>query len=403
MRTIALSLSVAVSALVSSAVLAQAPDDDSKIIRGRYQAVLADCAACHTKPGGASLAGGAPLQTPFGELIPPNITPDDETGIGDWTAADFRRAMKEGIGHDGKRLYPAMPYPAYTKMSDQDIDALWSYIRTVEPVHNPVEANQLPFPFNIRLVMLGWNMVNFEPGDFQPDPKQSEEWNRGAYIVQAAGHCGTCHSPKSLLGADKGDEALQGASLQGWYAPNITGNSYLGIGSWSEQEIVEYLRTGQNAHSIASGPMREAVQESTSRMNDDDLKAIAVYLKSTEGGETQKPQPIAADDPHMRAGAMIYHDTCSACHRAEGTGGRQLFPALAGSPLVQQPSAETLTHVVLNGSQGAATPEARTTPAMPSFAWRLDDQQVADVLTYIRNSWGNAAPAVTADDVKAQR
>ncbi|SMF20033.1 Cytochrome c, mono-and diheme variants [Xaviernesmea oryzae] len=403
MKKIVFSVILAVAALSSGSAFSQAPDQADEIIRGRYQAILADCGACHTAPGAKPLSGGRPLETPFGQLIPPNITPDKATGIGNWTEQDFRRAMKIGIGHDGKRLYPAMPYPAYTKMSDQDIGNLWSYLRTVEPVFNPVESNQLPFPFNIRLSMLGWNTINFEEGTFKPDPSKSSEWNRGAYIVQGPGHCGTCHSPKTFLGADKTDEALQGASLQGWYAPNITGNPHIGIGSWNEDEIVQYLKTGANAHTIASGPMAEAIQASTSLMTDEDLKAIATYLKSTEGGSAEKPQPLAASDPHMTAGAAIYHDTCSACHGGEGKGARQLFPALAGSPLVQQPSAETLVRLVLNGSQAVATPEARTTPSMPSLGWRLSDQQVADVLTYIRNSWGNAAPAVQPSDIAGQR
>ncbi|OHV84451.1 cytochrome c [Rhizobium sp. LCM 4573] len=403
MKKIVFSLTLAASALSAGLAFSQAPDLADKIIRGRYQAILGDCAACHTAPGAKPLSGGLPLETPFGQLIPPNITPDKATGIGNWSEEDFHRAMKTGIGHDGKRLYPAMPYPAYTKMSDRDISNLWYYLRTVEPVFNPVEANQLPFPFNIRLSMFGWNMINFSGGEFKPDPNKSAEWNRGAYIVEGPGHCGTCHSPKTFLGADKNDQALQGGSLQGWYAPNITGNPHIGIGGWSDDELVHYLKTGANSHTIASGPMAEAITASTSLMTEGDLRAIATYLRSKEGGPTEKPQPIAASDPHMTAGAAIYHDTCSACHGGDGKGARQLFPALAGSSIVQQPSAETLARLVLNGSQAVHTPEARTTPSMPSLGWRLSDQQVADVLTYVRNSWGNAAPAVEASQIAKQR
>lgn len=403
MKKLVFSLTFAVGAFGASLTMAQAPDQADEIIRGHYQAILGDCAACHTTPGGKPLAGGLPLETPFGQLIPPNITPDKASGIGNWSEADFRNALKNGIGHDGKRLYPAMPYPAYTKMSDADVSNLWAYIRTVDPVFNPVEANQLPFPFNIRTSMLGWNMLNFTPGDFRPDPSKSEAWNRGAYIVEGPGHCGTCHSPKTALGADKTSEALEGASLQGWYAPNITGNAYIGIGSWSEDEIVQYLKTGANSHTIASGPMAEAVQASTSKMTDEDVKAIATYLKSTNGGPADKPKPIPATDRQMQLGGAVYHDTCSACHGMDGKGARQLFPALAGSPLVQQPSAETLMRLVLKGSQGVHTDGAKTTPSMPSLGWKLSDQQVADVLTYIRNSWGNAAPSVGPSDIGVQR
>ncbi len=403
MRTIVLSLTLAAGLAPAGLAAAQASDDGAKIISGRYQAILGDCAACHTAPGAKPLSGGLPLETPFGQLIPPNITPDRASGIGNWSEQDFHRMMKTGIGHDGKRLYPAMPYPAYTRMTDSDISDLWAYLRTVEPVFNPVESNQLPFPFNIRLSMLGWNMINFEEGTFRPDPEKSAQWNRGAYIVQGPGHCGTCHSPKTVLGADKDSQFLQGASLQGWYAPNITGNAQTGIGGWSEDDLVQYLKTGANSHTIASGPMAEAIEASTSQMTEDDLKAIATYLRSIKGGPDSKPQALGPSEPGMKAGAAIYHDTCSACHGGDGKGAPQIFPALAGSALVQQPSAETLARLVLDGSQAVHTPEAKTTPAMPSLGWRLSDRQIADVLTYIRNNWGNAAPPVAVSDVESAR
>ncbi|MGV8935489.1 MAG: cytochrome c [Allorhizobium sp.] len=394
---------LALAAIAASPLPTFASDQANAIIQGQYQAVLGDCAACHTKAGGQPFAGGEPLETPFGKLVPPNITPDRDTGIGAWSEDDFHRMMKTGVGHNGIRLYPAMPYPAYTKMTDSDVSDLWSYLRTLQPVSNAVVANQLPFPFNIRLVMMGWNLVNFTQSDFKPDPNQSDEWNRGAYIVNGAGHCSTCHSPKNLLGADKSGAFLEGASLQGWYAPNITGHTEIGVGGWSQEELVTYLKTGVNAHSIASGPMSEAIEESTSQMTDPDLNAIAVYLKSVDGGSYVRPEPLKADDKRATIGQSIYHDTCAACHGMDGKGQSVLFPALAGSAVVQQPSAETLAHLVLAGSQAVHTPAAPTTPAMPSLAWRLNDQQVADVLTYIRNSWGNAAPPVTPDAVAAVR
>ena len=383
---------------------AQASDQlADKVIRGRYQAVLGDCAACHTSQDGKPFAGGEPLQTPFGVLVPPNITPDRETGIGAWSEEDFRNALKTGIGHGGKRLYPAMPYPAYTKMPDGDIADLWAYMQTLEPIHNPVEANQLPFPLNIRTLMAAWNGINFTPEPFRPDPNQSDEWNRGAYLVQGPGHCGTCHSPKTLLGADKTSEALQGASLQGWYAPAITGDTVHGIGGWSEDELVQYLKTGTNGHTIASGPMAEAIEASTSQMKDADLKAIAVYLKSVPPTGGAMPQPISADDAQMKTGAAIYHATCSACHGMDGKGAGQLFPGLADNAILRQPSIETPARLVLAGGQAVHTGAMQTTPAMPSLAWRLDDDQVAAVLTYVRNSFGNAAPRVSAGDVASVR
>lgn len=390
-------------ALGSFVQSAQAADQADTIDRGRYQAILGDCAACHTKVGATPLAGGEPIDTPFGALIPPNITQDKETGIGNWSKNDFIRMMRSGVGHNGVRLYPAMPYPAYTKMRDQDLSDLWDYLTTVEPVSNKVEANQLPFPFSIRLSMWGWNLLNFTPERFTPNPEQSVEWNRGAYLVEGAAHCGTCHSPKNLLGADKNAQFLQGASLQGWYAPNITGDPSVGIGSWSKEELVRYLKSGVNHTTVASGPMAEAIQNSTSLMTDADLNAMAAYLKSLPSGSVDRPTPLPPSDPRMLAGSVIYHDTCSACHGMDGKGAMPLFPALSGNPIVQQSNVETLAHVVLAGSQGVHTPTAVTTPSMPSLSWRLDDQQIADVLNFIRNTWGNSGSVVTPNEVAAVR
>ncbi|MBP0616459.1 cytochrome c [Jiella mangrovi] len=400
MKTL-LSLALATSALASPATAADL--QSFQVEKGHYQAILGDCAACHSKAGGKLYSGGEPLETPFGTLVPPNITPDRETGIGAWTKADFRNTMKNGVGKDGKHLYPAMPYPSYHLMPDEDVDDLWAYLQTVEPVHHAVEANQLPFPFNQRIVMRGWNWLNFEPEPFQPDEKQSAEWNRGAYLVQGPGHCGTCHTPKSALGADESDAALQGATLQGWYAPNITGQKRIGIGDWSKNQIVAYLKTGSNGHAIAAGPMVEAIQDSTSQMKDDDLQAIATYLLSVkaddEDGGGEQPKPLASDDSQMKAGAEIYRTSCAACHGMDGKGAEHLFPALAGSAAVQQDDVSTLIHVILAGAKGPYTKDRPTAPAMPSFAFHLSDEQVADVATYIRNDWGNAAPAVSADAV----
>lgn len=400
MRTLALILAAGLATLCWTSAIAA--DQADQIIRGQYQAVLGDCAGCHTRPGGKPLAGGLPLETPFGALIPPNITPDRETGIGNWSEADFRNMMKTGIGHNGVRLYPAMPYPAYTRMTEQDISDLWAYLTTVEPVSNKVEANQLPFPLNIRLSMWGWNLLNFSEAAFTPDSSKPAEWNRGAYIVQGPGHCGTCHTPKSFLGADKDSVLLQGASLQGWFAPDITNNGQSGLGKWSEEDLIQYLKTGVNAHSIASGPMAEAVENSTSKMTDADLKAVAVYLKSL-GPDTGASQPAKPDQARMMAGEALYRDNCSACHGGDGSGAGALFPALTNNAIVAQGNTETLARLVLAGSQAVHTEHARTTPAMPSLAWRLNDQEIADVLTYVRNNWGNAAPAVSSSEVAAIR
>ncbi len=286
----------------------------------------------------------------------PNITPDRDTGIGNWTDDEFVAALHDGRGHNGTRLYPAMPYPAYTKMTDDDVLAMRAYFATVAPVHNKVIANQLPFPLNIRFAMVFWNWLNFTPGRYQPNPQKSAEWNRGAYIVEGPGHCGTCHTPKTVLGGDKTGTPLAGATLQGWFAPNITTNSHKGIGGWSKDDLVQYLKTGTNNWTLASGPMAEAVTHSTSQMTDEDIAAIATYLKDSGAGDSaSKPAPVAANDNAMRAGAAIYKDSCAVCHRDSGEGESHLFPRLAGSALVQSDDPTTLAHVVLQGTRAVAT------------------------------------------------
>ncbi len=360
---------------------------------GRYQSVLGDCEGCH----GKNLAGGVELMTPFGKLVAPNITQDKDTGIGNYTAEDFRRAMKEGIAPGGKRLYPAMPYPAYARMSDADIAALWAYFRTIKPVRHVVDVNQLRFPFNLRFMMRGWNMLFFRPAPYVPDASKSAAWNRGAYIATGPAHCGTCHTPKSFFGADTG-LPLSGALLQGWFAPDLTGDRDAGLGGWSARDVVEYLKTGRNGHSIASGPMAEVVEHSTANMKGADLQAVAVYLKDLppSAGNGGGASGVEAQ---MKSGAGIYRMNCAACHSFNGRGDSVLFPPLAGNALVRQAGAQTLVRVVLAGSKAVATPAAPTGPGMPSFAWKLNDEQVANVLTYIRNNWGNRAPAVSADEV----
>jgi len=386
-------LAACFSAALCGAAIAAVTPDYEQVKAGRYQAILADCMGCHTRPGGKLFAGGAALQTPFGKLTAPNITSDNDTGIGAWSEAQFRRAVKQGVAPDGQLLYPAMPYPNYAQMSDEDVGRIWDYLQTVEPVRATVQTNQLAWPFNIRALMAGWNMLYFKPGAPKPLAGKSADWNRGAYIVNGPGHCDTCHSPKSLFGANTG-APLSGASLQGWFAPDITKDAH-GVGSWSVADVTAYLKTGHNAHSMASGPMAEAIEDSISKMNDGDLQAIAVYLKDAPAPSGGPASGVDKNDARMKAGAAIYRDNCQACHGANGEGESIIFPPFTGNPIISQSSAETLVRVVLAGTQSANTPGAPTQPAMPSFAWRLNDGQVADVLTYIRGSWGKAGPVST--------
>jgi mono/diheme cytochrome c family protein len=375
-----------------------------KIERGRYLAVVGDCIGCHTAPGGKPFAGGAALETPFGTLLGPNITPDVATGIGGWSEEEFWRTLHEGIGKNGVRLYPAMPYPAYTKVTREDANAIFAYLGTLEPVRNEVRANQLEFPFNLRRPATStWDLINFRPGAFQPDPAKSEAWNRGAYLVEGLGHCGTCHTPKNITGGDRDREALQGALLQDWFAPDVTPDLRTGIGGWSAEEIVRYLKTGTNSFDIASGPMAEVVANSTSRMTDADLLAIATYLKDSAPRNPTPVTALSAEDRRMVTGKAIYEDRCAPCHISSGAGIASLFPRLAQAPLVQATDPTSLIRVVLIGNRAGATAAAPTAPAMPRFDWNLSDQQIADVLTYVRNAWGNAAQPVQPADVAKLR
>jgi mono/diheme cytochrome c family protein len=379
------------------------PQEFTQIERGRYLAVASDCVSCHTIPGSNSpFAGGRAIETPFGDIVAPNITPDRETGLGAWSDDEFEAAVRKGVRRDGSPLYPAMPYNAYTKMSRDDVQAIHAYLSSVTPVGNAPVAKSLPFPFNIRSAVHVWNALYFTEGEYKPDPQQSTEWNRGAFLVEGPAHCGACHTPKTSLGGDKNNRYLQGSELQGWFAPNITNDTRLGLGGWSVDEVVAYLKSGHNRVSAATGPMAEEVSLSSSHMTDPDLKAIATYLKTVPGGKSSA-QPLHADDPVMRAGEAIYRDQCSACHGLDGHGVPQLFPSVADSSLARSNDPGSSIRIVLRGARSVATASEPTGPGMPSYGWQLTDSQVAAVLTYIRNSWGGAALPVPSQDVTKAR
>jgi mono/diheme cytochrome c family protein len=373
-----------------------------RIEKGRYLTTVADCFACHTTPDvGKPFAGGRPIETPFGTITSSNITPDNETGIGAWSDQQFDDAVRKGLRPYGGRLYPAMPFPAYTKMTHEDVLAIRAYLATVEPVHQSVKANTLPFPFNIRLAMRAWDSLYFTEGEYRPDSQQSPAWNRGAYLVQGPGHCTACHTPKSFLGGDKSDDNLRGFNLQDWFAPDITGDDAQGLGRWSEADIAGYLKTGHNRISAATGPMAEEVIDSTSKYNDDDLNAVAIYLKALPG--QQPATPVPAERTAMQAGEAIYRDQCSACHGLEGQGVPMLFPSLAQSSLARASDPTSAIRLVLRGGRSVATDAEPTAPGMPAFGWQLDDAQVAAVLTYVRNAWKTAGAPVSADAVGTAR
>jgi len=388
------------SALTQAQQSALLPSE--QVLRGKYLAILGDCASCHTSKDGAAYAGGRGLNSGFGIIYSANITPDRETGIGNWSTDQFYRAMHQGIADDDSHLYPAFPYPYFTHMTRADDDAIYAYLRTIPAVHAKPPPNKLPFPLNIRGIMAIWNALYFSEGEYKPDPTKSVEWNRGAYIVTGPGHCGGCHTPKNFLMADEYDRALSGSPIDNWFAADLTGEPRAGLASWTAADIEEYLKSGRNARATASGSMQEVIGLSTSRMEDADRAAIAIYLKGLPPSAPVK-QSSAPDPAAMRAGGAIFVDACSSCHLSQGRGQLRLFPPLAGSATVQSHDATTVLHIILRGSHSLATNDKPTPLAMPAFTWKLNDQQVADVATYIRNSWGNQASQVDAADVAKLR
>jgi mono/diheme cytochrome c family protein len=397
----ATTIAIALAALGTGAGACLAGDsqDFAAVERGRYLANAADCGSCHTVPGSDQpFAGGRQIETPFGYLAAPNITPDRETGIGNWTDDEFDAAVRNGRSRNGARLYPAMPYPFYTKMSRQDVKDVRAYLDTIQPVRNAVRVNRLPFPLNIRMSMIVWDALYFSPAEFHPDASKSKEWNRGAYLVQGPGHCGACHTPKSFLGGDKISEALEGYTLQGWTAPAITGGQALR--DWTTEDIATYLNTGHNRYAGAAAMMGEVVQLSTSQMTDNDRNAIATYLKDVAG---KAPESAGSPDKDiLTAGGAIYRDLCSACHAPDGKGVANMFPDLAEAATVKARDPTTVLRVILQGAQTVSTAQEPTGPAMPAFGWQLNDAQVAAVATYVRNHFGKAG-AVDESEVRKAR
>jgi len=373
-------------ACCSFAALAEA--QTAQVARGEYLAQAGDCISCHTAAGGAPFAGGYRLNTPFGYMLAPNITPEPETGIGSWSADDFYRAMHQGVNKRGEYMYPAMPYDFYTTVTREDSDAIYAYLRTVKPVRNAVDVNHLQFPFNQRLSMLGWRELYFTERTYKADPAKSPAWNRGAYLVEGLGHCSSCHSPRNGMGGIEKDKEFAGAAIDGWFALNLTSDIASGLGQWTLTEIAAYLKSGTyKGKTTVLGPMAEVVQNSTSHLTDADLAAMAEYLKSVPADSTLRAGRQILY-PERQRGATVYLQYCSGCHQAKGQGVPGQFPPLAGNPVVLAPDPANVFKVVLEGipAQGPYKP-------MPAFAPQLSDQQIADLVNYLRSSWGNNAPA----------
>jgi mono/diheme cytochrome c family protein len=362
------------------------PADQSLIAKGKYLATAGDCVSCHTAPGGQPMAGGLGMDTPFGKIYTPNITPDRDTGIGKMTDDQFYRVMHDGIGGHGQYLYPAMPFPWYTKVTRDDALAIKAYLASVPPVHAPDKPNAMEFPFNIREGLVAWRAAFFTEGNFKADPSKSDQINRGAYLVQGLGHCGECHNAHNILGASQSAGRLQGGPIDDWYAPNITGDTLEGVGAWSQDDLGTFLKTGAapGGAGVALGPMMETIHNSLQYLTDDDIKAIAAYLKSVPGKATYQEQKV----PVSATGADLYLNFCASCHQQNGRGVAGQIPALAGSGAVKAREADNVIRVVLGG-----LPATKSYAPMPALGAGMTDAQIAAVANYVRTAWGNGAPA----------
>ena len=378
------------------------------IAEGKYLADAGDCVACHTQPGGELFAGGRAIVTPFGTLYSTNITPDPKTGIGNWTPEQFYRVMHEGLGADRELLYPAMPFQDYTKVTREDSDAIVAYLKSVPPVDFPNKPDELRFPYSIRALIIGWRTLYFNPGNYKPDPAESAQWNRGAYLVEGLGHCGMCHTPINALGGSSQAQAFQGGLIpeQGWYAPSLTSNKEGGLGDWSIKDITDLLHAGTSMRGAVYGPMAEVVYDSLQYLTRQDVEAMAVYLKSLPGRaapEAASPVPPAESSLLTSLGKEVYDAHCATCHQTDGKGMPPAYPPLAGNQSIEMASAVNPIRMVLNGGFPPGTAQNPTPYGMPPFAQILSDDQVAAAVTYIRTAWGNHGAPVTAEDVDTLR
>lgn len=381
-------------------------DDPDPATRGAYLARAGNCLSCHTRPGGEPFAGGLAFETPLGVIYSTNITPDPETGIGKWTDADLIRAMHEGKAPDGRRLFPAFPYTSFTKVTDEDVKAIYAYLRTVTPVRYTPPANSMAF--RMRWGMALWNALFFEPGRFEKDPSQSDEWNRGAYLTEALGHCGACHSPRNLFMAEITDQAHSGGSIldhvadgkaRRWSAVNLT-PARGGLEAWSVEDIASYLKTGFSERAGSFGPMNDVIVNSTRHLTDEDVRAIAVYLKSLP---PRAEQTATLTPDQLKAGEPIYEERCKSCHMASGRGGFLTGPPLEGSAIVQAADPASLINVILYGPDPHPELGESGWETMKPYADVLSDAEVAAVATYTRGMWGNNGGPVTAAEVAKQR
>jgi mono/diheme cytochrome c family protein len=379
---------------------------------GRELVALADCKSCHTARGGAAFAGGRAIPTPFGTFYSPNITSDSKTGLGGWSSTDFWHALHNGYSKDGTLLYPTFPYTNYTKISRRDSDAMFAYLHTIAPVSQANHPHELAFPYNHRLLLVAWRALFFRPGVYESQSGHSAAWNRGAYLVQGVAHCSACHETRNALGATETKAGPSGGLVLDWYAPSLTSPQEAGVQSWSEPDIVTLLKTGvvasNTTKATTSGPMAEVVSESLQQASDDELHAMANYLQSLP--VTNAPDGNGAANPQdqippalLAAGKSLYGKNCADCHGDHGEGREPAAPALAGNRAVTMSSAVNPIRMVLFGGYAPGTAGNPRPFGMPPYSLVLSDEEIAEVLLYVRSSWGNAARPARGEEVSVNR
>jgi len=425
-----LSLGLLSAVLGGFAGLASAQDSQLDLIaKGKSVATAADCQACHTNAeGGKAFAGDYPIQSPMGTIFTTNITPSKKYGIGNYTEEQFSRAVRDGVRPDGENLYPAMPYTSYSHMSDDDIKAMYAYFQHgVEPVEAPTKITALPFPFNMRIAMAGWNMLYLDSSAFKPDPSKSDEWNRGAYLVNGAGHCDTCHTPRNLMMGEVTSKPLAGGMVGPWYAPNISADPVSGIGNWTQAQLVEYMKTGRTlGKNQAAGPMAEAVQNSLQYLPESDLNAIAFYLKNStpvrdpadkQAADSFGPKQVNVENGLRGAhpynanntiigGAALFSGYCASCHQPDGGGSKnQAYPSLFNNTATGLTNASNLISAILYGVDRKVGDQHVLMPKFGegSYVGQLTDAQIADISNYVLTNYGNPDIQVTEHDVAVLR
>ena len=369
--------------------------------RGAYLAQVGNCAGCHTERGGKPYAGGLGIDTPFGAVYATNLTPDAATGIGNWTRADFWRAMHHGKSKDGRLLYPAFPYTSYTLVTRDDSDALFAYLKSLSAVKQTNKIHAVCFPYNSQAALAVWRALYFKPAKYTADIKATTEWNRGAYLVNSLGHCSACHTARNALGATDGLNLAGGLiPLQNWYAPSLVSLQEASVANWRREDIIALFRTGVSPQASVNGPMAEVVMGSTQHWTDADLSAMAVYLKALPVTASAGQVKESSATPR---GSKLYEQHCAQCHGNEGQGVANAYPALAGNRAVLMPQKANLVQIVLNGGYAPATAGNPRPYGMPPFVLELNDADIADVLTHLRSSWGNQANPVSELEVNRIR